>query len=65
MCNMRTTLFLFAAARMVKDGKAKAAPRAVVCLRKVRREAARDFVERVWELIRRASALCVELNRKK
>jgi len=31
---------LFAAARMVNDGNATAAPSAVLCLRKVRREAA-------------------------
>jgi hypothetical protein len=65
MCNIRTTLFLFAAARMENDGNAAAAPRAALVFKKERREVVTDFGEEGMDIIGKESHPQSSLNRKK
>jgi len=62
---MRTTLFLFAAARMENDGNTAAAPRAALVFKKERREVVTDFGEEGMDIIGKESHPQSSLNRKK
>tara|TARA_Y100001934_G_scaffold171012_1_gene202982 strand:+ start:244 stop:513 length:270 start_codon:yes stop_codon:yes gene_type:complete len=62
---MRTTLFLFAAARIENDGNAAAALRAALVFKKERREVATDFGEEGVNFMVKESHPKSSLNRKK